>query len=263
MSDDKKTIAEITADSAGWKYCGLKVRYFRAGQDLSFCEGNIEACLVVLSGTFDVEVSSNGKKYSFKNVGKRADVFSGLPEAVYAGCSNQIKATCVGSGELAIASSLLEQNLEDSFEPRILNRIRSIERGTGNHKREIRDILMESEHANKLLITEVITPAGNWSSYPPHKHDTHNPPHETQLEEIYFFKLKNKYAWAIQRIYDKSRSLDQISIVKDNEVNLVKRGYHPVVAVPNSDLYYLNVMAGPIRKWCITYDEDFVKVVDL
>ena len=115
---------------------------------------------------------------------------------------------------------------------------------------------MEDAAAESLLVTEVITPAGHWSSYPPHKHDTNDPPKETQLEETYYHRLRQANGFAVQRVYTADRTLDETVAVRDGDVVLVPRGYHTVSAAPGYELYYLNVMAGPVRKWCVTFDPE-------
>jgi 5-deoxy-glucuronate isomerase len=95
----------------------------------------------------------------------------------------------------------------------------------------------------------VVTPAGHWSSYPPHKHDRDDPPHETLLEETYYHRLRGGSGFAIQRVYTDDKTLDEAVAVSDGDVVLVPRGYHPVAGDPRVDLYYLNVMAGPVREW--------------
>ena len=105
--------------------------------------------------------------------------------------------------------------------------------------------------------TEVITPAGHWSSFPPHKHDVDDPPRETALEETYYHRLRPAGGFAFQRVYSPERALDESFAVGDGDVVLVPAGYHPVAAGARHDLYYLNVMAGPRREWRVTVDPDF------
>jgi 5-deoxy-glucuronate isomerase len=113
---------------------------------------------------------------------------------------------------------------------------------------------MEDRPAESLLVTEVLTPAGNWSSYPPHKHDIDDPPTETYLEETYYHRMARPEGFAVQLVYTDDHSLDEAIQVRDGDVVLVPRGYHPVAAGPGYDLYYLNVMAGPRRRWLVTTD---------
>jgi 5-deoxy-glucuronate isomerase len=122
-------------------------------------------------------------------------------------------------------------------------------RGKGSNVRHVTNILPEWEPATSLLVVEVITPGGNTSSYPPHKHDTDNLPSESLLEEVYYHRISPPQGYAFQRVYTDDRSLDETMTVEDGDVTLVPRGYHPCAALHGYDLYYLNVMAGPKRTW--------------
>ena len=138
-----------------------------------------------------------------------------------------------------------------SFEARVIppGTNPQITRGKGSNTRYVTNILPETDPAHSLLVVEVITPGGNTSSYPPHKHDTDNLPHESLLEETYYHRLNPPQGFAMQRVYSDDRSLDEALVIEDGDVTLVPRGYHPVAAVHGYDLYYLNVMAGPKRTW--------------
>ena len=123
-------------------------------------------------------------------------------------------------------------------------------RGTDSNIRHVVDLLpAEHDLADKLLVVEAITPPGNSSSYPPHKHDQDNLPHESQLEEIYYYHVRPRTGFALQRIYTDDRSLDICLSPEDGDAVLVPKGYHPVVAPHGYEVYYLNVMAGPRRIW--------------
>jgi len=130
------------------------------------------------------------------------------------------------------------------------------DRGSGNMSRKIHDILPEDKPADSLLVVEVYTPAGNTSSYPPHKHDKLNLPHESHLEETYYHQLNPEQGFAFQRVYNDDRSLDETMCFENKDVVLVPEGYHPVSAVPGYESYYLNVMAGPVRTWKFHNDPD-------
>ena len=108
--------------------------------------------------------------------------------------------------------------------------------------------------ANKLIVVEVYTPSGNWSSYPPHKHDVHNPPAEVDLDEIYYYRMNNPAGYAYQRLYTRDGKRDVTLTVRDGDVVLVRDGYHPVVAGHGYDLYYLNCLAGSARSLASTED---------
>src|SRR5262249_2259935 len=103
-------------------------------------------------------------------------------------------------------------------------------------------------------VVEVYTPGGNWSSYPPHKHDVHNPPEEVDLDEIYYYRMNHSAAFAHQRLYTADGKRDQVVTTRDGDAVLVREGYHPVVAGPGYDVYYLNFIAGSSRAMAITED---------
>jgi 5-deoxy-glucuronate isomerase len=129
-------------------------------------------------------------------------------------------------------------------------------RGYGSLERTIRPILMGERDAGSLLVCEVLTPAGHWSSYPPHKHDRDDPPSETLLEETYYHRITPAQGFGLQRVYSDDRSLDQSLAFGDRDCVLVPYGYHTVSAPPGYELYYLNVMAGPVRSWAVANDPD-------
>jgi 5-deoxy-glucuronate isomerase len=133
-------------------------------------------------------------------------------------------------------------------------------RGEGQCQREIHNILMEDRPAGSLLLTEVYSPAGNWSSYPPHKHDEDHLPEESQLEESYYFRINPPQGFAMQRVYTSDGSLDQTVSPRNGDLVLVPRGYHVVGAPHGYEVYYLNVLAGPTRALRVTFDPDHVWV---
>jgi 5-deoxy-glucuronate isomerase len=196
-----------------------------------------ETCVVLLSG-----------RASLFGLGDaaRATPFDGPPVALYV--PPRVAWWAEGAGELAICTAPATGTLP----PRLLDSAELLTRGEGSEERFIANILMESEAAESLLVTEVVTPAGHWSSYPPHKHDTDDMPNEALLEETYYHRLRDGSGFAFQRVYTDDGSLDEGVVVEDGDVVLVPRGYHPVAGDPRSDLYYLNVMAGPVRAWRVT-----------
>jgi 5-deoxy-glucuronate isomerase len=133
-------------------------------------------------------------------------------------------------------------------------------RGGGNATRQINHLLKPAFPAHRLLLVEVYTPSGNWSSYPPHKHDVHNPPAEVDLEEIYYYRIDQPEGYAIQRVYTNDRRLDETLTVRDGEVVLIPEGYHPVVAAHGYNVYYLNALAGSARSMAATDDPQYAWV---
>jgi 5-deoxy-glucuronate isomerase len=113
---------------------------------------------------------------------------------------------------------------------------------------------MDPDDASSLFVTEVVTPAGNWSSYPPHKHDRDDPPNESALEEIYYYRARPAGGFAFQRVYTPEKDLDESIAARDRDVVLVPRGYHVCAAAPGYEIYYLNVLAGPKHVYHMTFD---------
>jgi len=247
--DAAGAVLEITPASAGWSHVGFKVVRLTNGQSHSGGEPGREACLVLVAGLADVVAGDR----AFTGVGGRAGPFEDRPPgAVYAPAGAPWTVTARGSVELAVCTApgagLGEPRLIDAAHmPREV-------RGTGTNTRHVRNILPETEPAEGLLVVEVITPGGHWSSYPPHKHDTAAPSEETALEETYYHRINPPQGFAIQRVYTDDRSLDETVSVEDGDVVMVPRGYHPVGAAHGYDLYYLNVMAGPKRAWIFRND---------
>ena len=237
----------VTPQSAGWKYVGFEAVRLQRGESLERQVDDREVCVVVLAGSADI----NG----WKDVGARASVFDGPPDAAYLPPRERMQIRGKSdSCEVALCWAPAVRGAE----PALIRAsdIKPFQRGSGSTARTIHTILMEDRPAESLLVTEVYTPGGHWSSYPPHKHDTDDPPRETYLEETYYHRLARPEGFAIQLVYTDDRSLDEAIQVRDGDIVLVPRGYHPVVAGAGYDLYYLNVMAGPVRKWAITTDPD-------
>ncbi|TMD11221.1 MAG: 5-deoxy-glucuronate isomerase [Chloroflexi bacterium] len=244
-------VAIVTPESAGWSYVGFEVYELRRGDGIRPSTGAREVCVVMLRGQADVSAGSR----AWKDVGARNSVFEGTPDAVYAPPGQQLEITASSEVcELAMCWASASRGAEPA---RIqASEIRPFKRGSGRTERTIHNILMEDRPAESLLVTEVLTPAGNWSSYPPHKHDTDDVPREAYLEETYYHRTARPEGFAVQLVYTDDRSLDEAIQVRDGDVVLVPRGYHPVAAGPGYDLYYLNVMAGPVRRWLVTTDAD-------
>ena len=114
--------------------------------------------------------------------------------------------------------------------------------------------------SHRLVVVEVFTPAGNWSSFPPHKHDVHNPPGEVDLEEIYYYRMDRPEGFAVQRVYTQDRRIDETITVRDGELVLVPEGYHPVAAAHGYNVYYLNALAGSAHSLAASDDPDYAWV---
>jgi 5-deoxy-glucuronate isomerase len=246
--DAEGCIHEVTPDSAGWTHVGFAVHRLKDGQSLARETGEREVCLVLLSGK--VAASAGGTDLGV--IGGRSSPFEPDPWSLYVPAGSSWRVTARGPCELAICSAPGKPGRV----PRLIppSQVECLTRGSGTNTRHVRNILPETEPADGLLVVEVITPAGNWSSYPPHKHDRDALPQESQLEETYYHRLSPPQGFALQRVYTDDRSLDETLAAEDGDVVLVPRGYHPVAAPHGYELYYLNVMAGPKRIWKFAND---------
>jgi 5-deoxy-glucuronate isomerase len=188
----------------------------------------------------------------WRDLGGRPDPFSGLPDAAY--LPPRTSYVLEGDGEVALCTA----PARDGAAARVLpgTGVTPERRGHGAHERTIHPILMGDEAADALLVCEVLTPPGHWSSYPPHKHDRDALPEESSLEETYYHRIRPPQGFALQRVYTSDGALDETLVVHDGDVVLVPRGYHTVSAPPGYALYYLNVMAGPVRAWAVANDPD-------
>ncbi len=233
----------ITPKSAGWTYVGFESREIKKGAHAALKTGLREICIVLLSGKARVST----KDFDSGVIGEREDVFAGLPWSVYAPPHTNVEIEAATECEVAICSAPAVGKLP----ARVIAPadVGTATRGVATNLRHIRNVLPESASAESLLVVEVITPGGHWSSYPPHKHDEDDLPRESLLEETYYHRLKPAKGFALQRVYTDERDLDETMAVCDRDVVLVPRGYHPVSAAHGYDLYYLNVMAGPKRTW--------------
>jgi 5-deoxy-glucuronate isomerase len=247
--DDSGTVLEVTPESAGWKHVGFRVARLLDGQVHAGEDAARETCLVLVAGSADITAGGQ----SFEGIGGRATPFEDrAPGAVYVPAGVPYAVVARGDVELAVCTAPGRGDGQArQIDPARMSRE---VRGSGTNTRHVRNILPQTEPADSLLVVEVITPGGHWSSYPPHKHDTATPGEETALEETYYHRLQPSQGFAVQRVYTDDRSLDETVSVADGDVVMVPRGYHPVGAPHGYDLYYLNVMAGPQRRWIFRND---------
>lgn len=245
------SVLSITPESAGWEYVGFEVLKLQQGQAVSRETGDKEVCLVLLSGL--ANVSAGGQEW--REIGRRMSVFEKIPPfSVYVPNDRSYRLEALTEVEVAVCSAPGYGN----HEARLItpDQVGTEVRGSGSMERLVQNILPEQEPADSLLVVEVFTPSGHWSSYPPHKHDRDHLPEESLLEETYYFRTEPEQGYAIQRVYTDDRELDETLVVKNGEAVLVPRGYHPVAAPPGYEVYYLNVMAGPRRIWKFHNDPD-------
>jgi 5-deoxy-glucuronate isomerase len=238
------TIVDVSPASAGWRFVGFRAHRLASGERATIDLPGRELCIVVLSGRVDVR----GAGGAWQDLGERDSVFDDRPPwAVYLPDGANVDVVARSAAEVGVAHAPGGGKLPARvIDPATMKR--SV-RGSGSNTRYVTDVLPETAPAEHLLVVEVRTPAGHSSSYPPHKHDTDAAPLETQLEETYYHRLDPPQGFAFQRVYTDDRSLDESLAVEDRDVVMVPRGYHPVVVPHGYESYYLNVMAGPTRKW--------------
>jgi 5-deoxy-glucuronate isomerase len=242
----------ITPATAGWRYLSFRTVRCQPDEILAGETGPNETALIWLGGRADVE--------QFGIVGQRDDVFSGLPSALLLPPGSTYNLRALTALRLAIVSAPAE-----SATPARLIRpgdVRIEIRGKGVTERKIHWILSEKDPASRLLLVEVLTPAGHWSTYPPHKHDENRAGVERALEELYYYRFNPEQGFAFQGIYTKARDLDIAIRARNDDLVLVPRGYHVVSAAPGYDCYYLNAMAGAVREWLFTTDPDHEWLMD-
>lgn len=243
---------EITPDTAGWTESSLWVAELTSGHEFTQETSENEVMILPLAG--GGIVNCDGVSYELSH---RASVFDGPADMVYVG--THTKFTILGSGRFAICGARARRHLPTR---RVAAGDVAVElRGAGNCSRQVHNFgTADTFEADSLIACEVITPGGNWSSYPAHKHDEDSPV-ESRLEEIYYFEIANagdSPGFGFHRVYGTPQlPIDVLEEVRTGDVVLVPHGYHgPSVAAPGYHMYYLNVMAGPghERAWKIVDD---------
>jgi 5-deoxy-glucuronate isomerase len=250
-SQEADVIVEVNPARAGWEYIHFQSRRLDAGKVWGFAPGDFEIALVVLAGNLSVE-SNHG---SWRNIGKRASVFSGLPEALYLPRRSMLSVRAESDCQFAVAWAPAWSD----HPPRLLRQgdIPVEIRGGDNVTRQINGVILPGFDCERLVVVEVYTPGGNWSSYPPHKHDRRRADAngsllEADLEEVYYYKLDRPEGYAFQRIYTGETSplqeaglpIDTTLLLQNDDLVLIPEGYHPVTSAPGYTTYYLNVLAG-------------------
>jgi 5-deoxy-glucuronate isomerase len=238
-------VHEITPQTAGWRYVGFGLYRLRPGDVISEQTGDTEVILVMVEG----KARFTGAGQDWGELGDRMSVFEKTPpHSLYLPNGTDWTAEATTDCIIAVCAAAGK----GGHEARRIGPegIALTQRGEGTNTRYINNIAMENEdYCDSLLVTEVFTPAGNWSSFPSHRHDEDDFPNITYLEETYYHRINPADGFAVQRVYTDDLRLDETMAVHDGDVTLVPRGHHPCGAPYGFELYYLNVMAGPLRKW--------------
>lgn len=238
-------VHEITPQNAGWRYVGFDLIRLRKGERARDITGTNEVILVMVEG----KATLNAAGQDWGELGERMDVFEKTPpHCLYVPNDQEWSATATTDCTIAVCKA----PGNSGHEARRIgpDGITLTERGSGTNTRYINNIAMENEdYCDSLLVTEVFTPSGHWSSYPSHRHDEDDFPRITYLEETYYHRLNPSNGFGIQRVYTDDLALNETMAVADGDVVCVPRGHHPCGAPYGFEMYYLNVMAGPRRAW--------------
>ena len=264
---DPDRFLSITPASAGWEHLSFQARRLNPGSAWRFDTGAHELVFVNLSGRYTV--TSNRGRWS--GIGSRSNVFAGAAHVLYLPRHTQFEVSAEEAGEFAISWTPTDQDHAPFLN--VPSQVHSHIRGGDNASRQINDLLPPGAPVHKLVVVEVYTPSGNWSSYPPHKHDRHlvDPNGqliEADLEEIYFYKLDRPEGCAFQWVYTDETSplqkaghpIDAVVRARNNHAVLVPEGYHPVTSMPGYTTYYLNILAGSAQSLANQDDPQFTWV---
>ena len=247
---DPDLILAVTPESAGWDFISFQARRLSARKEWSFNNGQNELAIILLSGAISVQ-STRGSWHGLE----RQDVWTSAATALYLPRDTGFTVVADRDSEFAITWVPTDED----HEPWLIHPqdVPVSIRGGDNVSRQINDLLPPGSPVHRLVLVEVYTPGGNWSSYPPHKHDVHIEDElgnliEAVLEEVYFYKLDKPEGYAYQRVYTDENSplqqagfpIDALVTVQNNCAVLIPEGYHPVTSAPGYTTYYLNVLAG-------------------
>lgn len=240
-------------------FIGFEIHRLTAGERVAPpADADSETCLVAISGQGSLSLDGAAAE----GFGARPSPFAGLPHAAYLPPGKSWRLSARSAMEIAVCKARARPGVGQCR--RIGPEELSVEtRGRGTNTRHVTNILCEQDEiAQTLFVIELRTPGGHSSSYPPHKHDTDDPPRETLLEETYYSRFDPPQGFAFQRIYTDDRGIDEALVLRDGTLTLVPRGYHPCVVCHGYEMYQLCVMAGPRRQWRFTNDPDHAWLVD-
>jgi 5-deoxy-glucuronate isomerase len=247
LTRETGVILDLPRERANWQWMSFFVHRLAPGNSLQFHSFTEETALVLLGGKCVADWGDGAR-----DIGQRANVFGGLPYALYLPANHGATLRAQTACEIAECRVASEARLE----PRLVTPtdVTVSLRGGGNASRQIVDVMPPSFPGDRIIAVEVYTPSGNWSSYPPHKHEVHNPPVEVDLDEIYYYRFQSPSGFAFQRLYASDGSRESVVTARDGDAVLIRDGYHPVVAGHGYNAYYLNFLAGSARSLANTTD---------
>lgn len=245
LSEGITVIQEVNSKNSMLKYTELRVLEMTPGAVYTEKTQGFEVCIV--AGTGKITVSEG--EHKFESIGRRESVFDRIPtDSVYVTNDKEFTVQAKTDAKVILCYAPSTKQLPTKLIEAEANTTE--QRGKNANKRLVHNILDDqSELANSLLVVEVYTDSGNWSSYPPHKHDQDNLPEESFLEEIYYHEMNPPQGFVFQRVYTEDRSIDETMAVYNQDAVLVPAGYHPVAVPDGYNSYYLNIMAGPTKQW--------------
>uniref|UniRef100_A0AAU3HYX5 5-deoxy-glucuronate isomerase n=1 Tax=Streptomyces sp. NBC_01393 TaxID=2903851 RepID=A0AAU3HYX5_9ACTN len=252
---------DIDPERAGWTHSSLRIVELAPGGTHTFTTGDSEWIVLPLDGGCTVRTKDGTDEKEFQLLGRRS-VFDGVSDFAYVPREARAQIASGAGGRFALAGAKCERRLPARYGP--APEVPVEDRGSGNCARQVRNFAAADVFAcDRLIAVEVITPGGNWSSYPPHKHDEHLPGVESLLEEIYYFEIEGPDGFGYQRVFpSREGGSDVLAEVRTGDAVLVPDGWHgPSIAQPGHAMYYLNVMAGPggDREWRIRFHPGHAK----
>ncbi len=242
--DQKENLNELTENPC--ELLDFNKIILEPGETIRKSSGEYESLMVITGGKCDVSVGGR----EFKDLGGRGDVFSGKPYSVYIPPQTDFQVTA--GSESGFEAAVTKAKSESSFDPYVIkpDEVTSGKWGASNFSRKFHKILVKGEQdreVDRLIVGETFTPPGNWSTYPPHRHENDNLPEESFMEEMYYFKVSPPEGWGLTKHYTDDREVDEVHTVKDETILKAPEGYHTVVSAPGYTTYYLWFLAGNTR----------------
>lgn len=232
---------------AGMSLTRFGILQLAQGTSYAANTGENEVALVLLGGKCAV----SGKDFDFKEVGQRKSVFDGKPHTVYLPRRTEYTVTAITDVDIAVNEAPASR---DTARPSVITPEMCSEMtiGRDNFTRQATVMISEKFDSEHFYIGEGMIPSGNWSGYPPHKHDVDNLPEEVAMEETYFYRFDPVQGFGIQKVYQPDGAFDETYTVKNNDTVAIARGYHPLCGAPGYQMYYLWTMAGQVNRGLIS-----------